>query len=312
MAKVIAWRQGGMRELQCDFVNCCYHQLTKRRRADERMATGAATAGDGRQRATAPPWARPIAARVALAALTAVALTTQAAWDTPGILVARRAAEFLLGALIWEASMLLLVRLVRWRTGPARFAASPAPLACAVVLASVPATAGMAAVVRLAGDHVSSVPSFYTQSLLLGLVLTFARRGLLRGWASRPAATVAGASPVPPHAPPRDPARAFLDRHAPSLASHKLLALEGEDHYLRVHTDGGSALVLMRLRDAVAALGDSAGWQPHRSFWLAAGATARAERSGQSWRLLLPTGLAVPVSRANLAAMRAAGYGTRN
>ncbi|WP_269747113.1 LytTR family DNA-binding domain-containing protein [Elstera litoralis] len=38
-----------------------------------------------------------------------------------------------------------------------------------------------------------------------------------------------------------------------------MLCLEMEDHYLRAHTDQGNALILMRLRDAVAELRSVAG-----------------------------------------------------
>ena len=109
---------------------------------------------------------------------------------------------------------------------------------------------------------------------------------------------------------PRQEGAAFLARHAPDLAGRRLLALEAEDHYLRIHTVGASSLVLLRLRDATEMLGASSGWQPHRSFWVARGCRARAERRGQGWQLVLENGLVVPVSRAALPAMRAAGIET--
>jgi len=49
------------------------------------------------------------------------------------------------------------------------------------------------------------------------------------------------------------------------------MALTAEDHYLRVITDKGSALILMKFEDALAALNGYPGIQTHRSWWLASG-----------------------------------------
>ncbi len=250
----------------------------------------------------------PAARRVALAALTICTLAIAGpggAWRLPGL---DRLAEITSCTLGWEVCAPLIILGVRRRMGEARFAASPMPFALAVLLASVPATACMVVAFRLAGDTVPFLPVLYGQSLLLGLVIAFARRGLFGGSGT----TVSWADDGRAPAPEIDTGTLFLRRHAPQLADGRLLALEAEDHYLRVHTDGGSTLILMRLRDAAEALGPSAGWQPHRSFWLAAGAEARPQRHGQSWRLVLPTGLTVPVSRQNLTAMRDAGYRPRS
>lgn len=77
-----------------------------------------------------------------------------------------------------------------------------------------------------------------------------------------------------------------------------IYALSAEDHYLRVHTSAGEALVLMRLYDAIRELDGIEGSQTHRSWWVAkraiAGFTKRNGRAG----LTLNNGLNVPVSRA--------------
>jgi len=54
-----------------------------------------------------------------------------------------------------------------------------------------------------------------------------------------------------------------------SLAGGVLIALKAEDHYLRVITDRGSALILMKFEDALAALNGYPGIQTHRSWWIA-------------------------------------------
>lgn len=212
------------------------------------------------------------------------------------------------GTLAWEAFVSLSARAVRQRVGRTIYEHSSWPLVSVVLLASLPATACMAAVCHAAGDQVTSPTSFYARSLGLGLVITFARRGLGRGWMPAGADRPHSDRQAPATLPSPDDAAAFVRRHAPQLAGRRLLALEAEDHYLRLHAEGGSALILMRLRDAVAALGPGAGWQPHRSFWLSAGVEVETRRVGQAWQLTLPTGLAIPVSRSKLAAMRAAGH----
>jgi len=115
---------------------------------------------------------------------------------------------------------------------------------------------------------------------------------------------------APLSAPPASsPAAAsFLDRIPPRLG-RELLALEMEDHYVRVHTMAGSDLVLMRLRDAIAALSGIDGLQVHRSHWVAATAVAAVERKPDGKLVLrLTNGLCVPVSRSHAAAVRAAGW----
>jgi DNA-binding LytR/AlgR family response regulator len=70
----------------------------------------------------------------------------------------------------------------------------------------------------------------------------------------------------------------------------------------------GSALVLMRLRDAVALLGDLEGMQVHRSWWVARAAVEDVLREGRNVRLRLPRGLEAPVARAKVADLRAARW----
>jgi hypothetical protein len=79
-------------------------------------------------------------------------------------------------------------------------------------------------------------------------------------------------------------------RHAP------ILALEAQDHYVRVHTVAGHALIRLRLRDAVALVGAD-GVQPHRSWWVARSAISSLRREHDRIVILLSTGQQVPVSR---------------
>ena len=91
----------------------------------------------------------------------------------------------------------------------------------------------------------------------------------------------------------------LMARLAPPLRG-RLLCLEMEDHYVRVHTDRGSALVLMRLGDAVAETAPVRGSQVHRSWWVANDAVEGFQRTGRTARLLLSNGAAVPVSQRHL------------
>ncbi len=74
-------------------------------------------------------------------------------------------------------------------------------------------------------------------------------------------------------------------------------ALQAEDHYVRVHTTDGQALIRMRLRDAVAMLAPEEGVQPHRSWWVARSAVASLRRDGSRTLIQLADGTTVPVSR---------------
>jgi hypothetical protein len=93
-------------------------------------------------------------------------------------------------------------------------------------------------------------------------------------------------------------------RRIPAHLGDELLALGAEDHYLRVITPLGSDLILMRLSDALDELGDAAGMQVHRSWWVAHGGVETLRRDGGKAVLVLRNGGEVPVSRTYLAAVR--------
>lgn len=86
-----------------------------------------------------------------------------------------------------------------------------------------------------------------------------------------------------------------------------LLALEAEDHYLRVHTDRGNALIHKRFSDALGQITAIDGLRVHRSWWVARSAIERVARDGDRLALHLRGGLVVPVSRTYALAVRDAG-----
>lgn len=82
-----------------------------------------------------------------------------------------------------------------------------------------------------------------------------------------------------------------------SASTGPILALESEDHYVRVHHPGGSSLLLYRLGDAIADVRPDVGLQVHRSWWVASDAVVGTFVRGYKRWLLLTNDLQVPVSR---------------
>jgi hypothetical protein len=84
------------------------------------------------------------------------------------------------------------------------------------------------------------------------------------------------------------------------LLRDDLVALQAEDHYVRVHHPSGSTLILHRFSDALAEIDPGAGLQVHRGWWVANGAVAGTfMRGGKRW-LKLTNDLEIPVSRTHL------------
>lgn len=86
-------------------------------------------------------------------------------------------------------------------------------------------------------------------------------------------------------------APAFHARLPRGLRTQPILALSSEDHYLRVHTPKGEALILMTMAEAVAQLPH--GFQIHRSHWVA----DTAIKDTRNDKVELVTGLSLPLSR---------------
>ncbi|GGF65100.1 hypothetical protein GCM10007301_26120 [Azorhizobium oxalatiphilum] len=99
-----------------------------------------------------------------------------------------------------------------------------------------------------------------------------------------------------PVAVPQAFANGLMGRLPPHLRG-RMIALEMEDHYARVHTDRGSGLILMRLGDAMAEAAPTPGRQVHRSWWVADAAVASFERVGRTGQVRLSNGLTAPVSQ---------------
>ncbi len=109
------------------------------------------------------------------------------------------------------------------------------------------------------------------------------------------------AQKITPLAPPKargndDNHKLFINR-LPVEKQGALLSLQAADHYVEVTTDKGTALLLMRMQDAIELLGDDVGVQIHRSHWVSHHAIKRIIRQAHHYQLELNDGTMRPISR---------------
>lgn len=93
-------------------------------------------------------------------------------------------------------------------------------------------------------------------------------------------------------------------KRLPANLGVDLVSLSMSDHYLAVRTATGSTMVHMRFADALDELEGFPGVQTHRSHWAAADHAEDLERDGSRHVLRLSDGTRLPVSKANLEAVR--------
>lgn len=106
----------------------------------------------------------------------------------------------------------------------------------------------------------------------------------------------------------RSPVPGFLERLPGKYRGAALYAVSSEDHYLRIHTDRGEELILMRLSDAMRELDGADGLQTHRSWWVARDGVADVAREEGRQKLVLKSGASAPVSRSFAKTVREAGF----
>lgn len=176
-----------------------------------------------------------------------------------------------------------------------------------VMIAAIPASFAIA---YYGGYRPGAAPSFdqlfqlYVQVAVIGVLVMSFFVAMGRG-PSTPA-PLADAIPAVPSATIA-PTVPFLDR-LPGAWADQLVALEMEDHYVRAHGPGTSALILLRMRDAEAELAGIDGLRIHRSWWVARHAVDKVLRNGRGYKLRLTNGLEAPVARDRVAALKAAGW----
>lgn len=116
-------------------------------------------------------------------------------------------------------------------------------------------------------------------------------------------------SPRSDESPEQDapPVPEFLLRTA-GIDAGDVIALQADEHYVRVFSQAGSELIHYRFRNAVEQMPDSLGLQVHRSWWVAERAVLSASRGSRRWQLRLEGDLEAPVSDSFVAAARARGW----
>lgn len=88
----------------------------------------------------------------------------------------------------------------------------------------------------------------------------------------------------------------------------KILAIHAEDHYLRIYTDVGDTMILMRLYDAIKELEGIEGSQIHRSWWVAKDAIEEVVKGDGRINFRLSNGELAPVSRSFQNALKAQNW----
>lgn len=186
-------------------------------------------------------------------------------------------------------------------------------LILAVLLASLPTT--LIVVWGLYGDQfgalrLGQLGQHYLQVVLVGGLVTAVQ--LVARWRQG-----AGAEPTPAPAPASEPplstevsptpAALLLDKLPPGIG-HEIRYLENEDHYIRVHTTRGNALVLMRMGDALSALAGLDGLRVHRSYWVARAAVTGTKKRDRALILLLGDDTEIPVARNMVATLKEKGW----
>ena len=175
-------------------------------------------------------------------------------------------------------------------------------------VAAVPGTAVVWLLVATYMDHrmtgVAAIASLYSQVIVIHLVLNALVTWLIYD-KKRGSGAVSGS--VSPRPAAEDRSVPFLAR-LPERLGRNLLHLHMQDHYVEVHTDEGSDLLLLRFRDAIRELDGLDGAQVHRSHWVARAAVAGVERRSGRIALRLVNGNRVPVSRSFAPALRDRGW----
>jgi hypothetical protein len=143
------------------------------------------------------------------------------------------------------------------------------------------------------------MPQLAGQVLVI-LLLIMALRGLL--WRRIVETRTIVLPPLP------EAERAFRLRLSAKRRGARLIAIEAEDHYVRVHTDAGSELVYMRFSEAVEDLAQAHGYRLHRSWWAAAEAIESVKWKRGTGEARLTGGIVAPVSRTCATALKEAGW----
>lgn len=241
-------------------------------------------------------------AALVLPVVTGVGLAIVGAFGTyVGMGLLTRLVHFVVGALLITTLVIAATALVR------RYLFSGAePFWAAIGVAVAVAPAGGWIVQQLLWLLAPQALSFVTYRDLTLQVLSI---NLFLGpliWVLRRVPVGATDPAIDPAQPTSLPATACSFRSKlPFAVRHAaILSLSAEDHYVRVRTDRGEALILIKLADAVAALGPETGVRIHRSHWVAHTGIRGLTRQSGRLGVRLDDNLVLPVSRAGQKLLR--------
>lgn len=184
------------------------------------------------------------------------------------------------------------------------------PLALRVLVAGlsagIPVAALVIAVNLLAFPSYGMEPlallSIAVYSIVISLVVSLVF-GLTEAKTPGAVVTAAQSAATTDAEPPRP---RLLDR-LPVQTRGALISISVSDHYVDVVTSRGSALVLMRLGDAISEADGVPGLQIHRSHWVALGGVKSVRRENGKPVVETTAGKTLPISRTYLPEAKAAG-----
>lgn len=211
---------------------------------------------------------------------------------------------------VYWVGLIIMGAVVGWTTGPLAqrlFPALPewAYYVIAAFCISVPVTAAVFAINVMMAEqvHWRALPiTWFFVLVVSGFVVIIA-------WIARHIENLRQAArETASHIAPARPSEALLGKLPHPLRRARLISMSAEDHYLRVRTDSGEALILMRLSDGIAACEALDGAQVHRSWWVAREAVRDVKKGDGRATLILEDGSEAPVSRSFYPALREAGW----
>ena len=92
---------------------------------------------------------------------------------------------------------------------------------------------------------------------------------------------------------------------AAPIIDNGVISLNAQNQYVAVRMAGGTKLLRMTMKDAVAQLPAQSGLQVHRSWWIANHLPVGLKREGRNYLVVGPDGETYPVSREKVADVRA-------
>ncbi|WDE01385.1 LytTR family DNA-binding domain-containing protein [Thalassomonas actiniarum] len=148
-------------------------------------------------------------------------------------------------------------------------------------------------------DYLADIPILFPKTFLIGVIITLVK--LFKHYIKHQNEQLAQQKQIQQE---QETSVNFMAK-LPKDKRGTLLCLEMDDHYLKVHTDKGHHMLLMRLKDALEDLVHYPGLQTHRSWWVAEEAIRESVKQERKVSLRLSNDLLVPVSRTYLPQLKA-------